>query len=113
MHRVKSFDVMSVAKISGLCYGVMGLIFIPFFLLISAVGSVASRQAGGPGAAFGAMFGFGVAVMMPVIYAIMGFIMGALGAFIYNLISKWIGGIEVELEPMRTAAVSLVQQPIS
>jgi hypothetical protein len=113
MHRVKSFDVMSVAKMSGLCYGIMGLIFVPFFLLIGAIGSMAARQAGGPGQAFGAFFGVGMAVVMPVVYAIMGFIMGALGAFIYNLISKWIGGIAVELEPVRTAAVSLVQQPIS
>lgn len=113
MHRVKSFDVMSVAKISGLCYGIMGLVFVPFFLLIGMVAGQAGKQAGGMPPGFAAMFGVGMAVMMPVMYAVMGFLMGALGAFIYNLISKWIGGIEVELEPMRTAAVSLVQQPTS
>jgi hypothetical protein len=35
---------------------------------------------------------------MPVIYAVMGFVFGVLGAWVYNLIAKWIGGIEVEVE---------------
>ena len=110
MQRVKSFNVMSVAKISALCYGAMGLIFIPFFLLFGAIAGMAGKEAGGPGQAFGAVFGLGMAVMMPVIYAVMGFIMGALGAFVYNLISKWVGGIEVELEPMNAAPITFAQQ---
>jgi hypothetical protein len=32
------------------------------------------------------------------LYAIMGFLIGAIGAFVYNLVAKWIGGIEVEVE---------------
>ena len=112
MHRVKKFDVLSVAKISGMCYGAMGLLFVPFFLLIGMIGGQAAKQAGGVPAGFGAMFGAGMAVMMPILYAIMGFIMGAIGAFIYNLISGWIGGIEVELEPVTVAPAQLIQQPI-
>ena len=113
MHRVKKFDVLSVAKISGLCYGAMGLLFVPFFLLFGMVASQVGKQVGGQTgglpAGFGAMFGVGMAVMMPVIYAVMGFVMGAIGAFVYNLISGWIGGIEVELEPLTLAPVQLVQ----
>jgi hypothetical protein len=111
MHRVKSFDVMSVAKISGLCYGALGVCFIPLFLLIGVLGSVAGRQTGGPGQAFGAFFGVGMAIFMPIAYACMGFVMGALGAFIYNLISGWVGGIEVEL--VTVTPVQLIQQPTS
>ncbi len=112
MHRVKRFDVMSVAKISGLCYGAMGLLFVPFFLLFGMIASVAGKQNPDLPAGFGAIFGVGMAIMMPIIYAVMGFIMGAIGAFIYNLISGWIGGIEVELEPLTVAPASLIQQPI-
>jgi len=36
---------------------------------------------------------------MPVLYGVMGFIVGAVGALIYNLIAGWIGGIELRLEP--------------
>nr|MBA3273122.1 DUF3566 domain-containing protein [Chthoniobacterales bacterium] len=32
------------------------------------------------------------------IYGIMGFVLGALSAALYNVIAKWIGGIEVEVE---------------
>ena len=109
MHRVKKFDVLSVAKISGLCYGAMGLLFVPLFLLFGMIASEAGKQGGMP-AGFGAMFGVGMAVMMPIIYAVMGFIMGALGAFLYNVISGWIGGIEVELEPLAVAPGPLVQR---
>jgi hypothetical protein len=35
---------------------------------------------------------------MPIIYAIMGFIMGVIGAWLYNLIAKWVGGVQIELE---------------
>jgi len=43
--------------------------------------------------------------MAPIIYGAMGFIMGALGAFTYNIISNWVGGVEVELQPLAAPAV--------
>jgi hypothetical protein len=105
MQRIKSFGVLSVAKISGLCYAAMGLLLIPFFLLLGLIGALAPKQQGMP--ALGAAFGVVLAVCMPIIYGVMGFVMGALGAFIYNLISGWIGGIEIELQPVIAAAVSV------
>lgn len=35
---------------------------------------------------------------MPIIYAVFGFLFGIIGAAIYNLIARWLGGIEVEVE---------------
>ena len=109
MHRVKRFDVLSVAKISGLCYGAMGLLLIPVFLLFGMAASQAAKQSGAMPPGFGAMFGVGMAVMAPIFYGVMGFIVGAIGAFIYNLISGWVGGIEVELQPVTMPAVTLMQ----
>lgn len=78
----------------GLCYGIMGLLFLPVFLLFSLVGSqMPTHQRVGMMA-----FGVGFAIFMPVLYAVMGFVFGALGAVIYNVIAKWVGGIEVEVE---------------
>jgi len=37
-------------------------------------------------------------ILMPVIMAISGFLFFALFAAIYNLLAKWLGGIEVEVE---------------
>ena len=42
------------------------------------------------------MLGFGI--FMPVLYGVMGFIFGVLMAVVYNLVARWIGGIEVEVE---------------
>jgi hypothetical protein len=39
-----------------------------------------------------------MSILMPVIYGAMGFFLGVIGAAIYNLVERWIGGIEVEVE---------------
>lgn len=75
-------------------YGAMGLLIAPFILIMSAVS--ANLPAGQRG--MFAMMGVGFAVAAPFLYAAMGFIIGVLGAAIYNLVAKWIGGIEVEVE---------------
>ena len=41
---------------------------------------------------------FGMGILMPVIYGVMGFIGGVIGAAVYNLVARWIGGIELEVE---------------
>lgn len=94
MHIVKSVGVLSVAKIMGMIYGCMGLIFAPFFLLIGLMGS-ALGQHNSPVAG---IFGVGFAVLMPVLYGGLGFIAGLIGALLYNLFARWVGGFELELE---------------
>jgi len=86
----------------GVLYACLGLIFLPFFALAGLAGAFAQQahQAQGSAApaaiATGVMIGFGI--MMPIIYGVMGFVFGVIGAAIYNLIASWIGGIEVEVE---------------
>ncbi|MFI5087520.1 MAG: hypothetical protein ACHP7I_03935 [Terriglobales bacterium] len=95
-YRLRSVGVLSVAKVSGIFHGAMGLLFVPFFLLISMIGAVAGKQTGAP--AFPAVIGIGLALVMPVLYAGMGFLFGAFGAFVYNLVAGWIGGFEMEFQ---------------
>jgi len=109
MQRIKSVGVLSVAKISGVCYAAMALLFIPFFILFAVVSSVASKQTGNPG--IPPVVGVIFAICAPFIYGAMGFVMGALGAFVYNLASGWIGGIELNLEIVNPASVSVQPQP--
>jgi hypothetical protein len=92
--RIKRIAPLQLGKMLGILYGIMGLIFIPFFLMMSAFASQLPPQQRVGMMAFGA----GFAVLVPVMYAAMGFVGGALGAVIYNVIAKWIGGIEVEVE---------------
>ncbi|MGA8763710.1 MAG: hypothetical protein WB562_12665 [Candidatus Sulfotelmatobacter sp.] len=94
MHIIRSVGVMSVAKIMGLIYGCMGLIFAPLFLLIGLLGSLAGQQK----TPFAGMFGVVFALLMPFFYGAIGFVMGAIGALLYNLFSKLVGGFELEME---------------
>jgi hypothetical protein len=78
----------------GIIYGAMGLLFIPFFLAMSAVATHVPQQQRVGLLAFGA----GFAIFAPFIYGAMGFILGVITAWVYNLTAKWIGGVEVEVE---------------
>ena len=91
---IKRFAPLQLGKMLAILYGIMGLIFIPFFLIMSAVASQLPAQQRVGILALGA----GFAIFVPLIYAAMGFVFGALGALIYNLVAKWVGGIEVEVE---------------
>jgi hypothetical protein len=95
MQIVKSVGVLSVAKIMGLIYGCMGLMFVPLFLLFGLIGSLAEVQQKTP---FAGIFGVVFAFCMPIFYGLLGFLFGALGALLYNLFSRLVGGFEVELE---------------
>jgi hypothetical protein len=94
MHVVKSVGVLSFAKILGLIQACLGLVFAPFFLLMGLLGSLAGQHR----SPFAGMFGVIFALFMPVFYGVIGFITGALGAFLYNLFAGWVGGFEVEVE---------------
>jgi hypothetical protein len=93
MHTIKSVGVLSVAKIFGAIYGVMGLIFLPFFLLMSAL--IPNRNGQNP---FGMIGGLVFGLFAPIFYAVMGFVMGAISAFLYNLLAKWVGGVQVQVQ---------------
>jgi hypothetical protein len=94
MHIVKSVGVLSVAKIMGLMYACMGLIFAPMFLLIGVLASAAGQR-NNP---LAGIFSVGVALVLPVFYGVIGFVAGLIGAVLYNLFARWVGGFELEIE---------------
>jgi hypothetical protein len=102
MHTIKSVGVFSVAKIMGCVYACIALIFIPFFLFAALMGAMGAMAGAGnhsnPLAALGVIGIVLLALFIPIFYGLMGFIFGALGALIYNLMAKWVGGIQLELQ---------------
>jgi membrane associated rhomboid family serine protease len=98
--KVKRVAPLQLGQMMGILYGLMGLIFLPFFFLAGLAGAFAQHatndNSGATAAAAGVMFGFGL--FMPVMYAVFGFIFGVISAALYNLVARWIGGIEVEVE---------------
>lgn len=75
-----------MGKILGVLYGFFSLIFIPFIILGFAVTEPETRSEIVP------------VLVMLLLYPIMGFIGGIIGAAIYNLAAKITGGIELEVE---------------
>lgn len=90
---LKSVDIVSVAKIGALFGIVMGLVWGIFYGLLAAsmMGRVAPLW-------FGAISGVAVLIIMPVLGAVLGFIMGGVHAFLYNVFSGWVGGISLEFQ---------------
>jgi hypothetical protein len=102
MHTIKSVGVLSVAKIMGAIHAVLGLLVLPFALLVGMLASMAPHQNGqNP---FGPFMGIAFAVMAPIFYGIAGFIFGAIGVFLYNIMANRLGGIEVRTEFVGPAA---------
>jgi len=75
----------------GILYGIFSLILVPFFLIFALLSAKT-------GTAAPAFMGMGFAIVLPVIYAIFGFIGGVIGAALYNLIAGWTGGLEFEVK---------------
>jgi hypothetical protein len=101
--------VLSFAKIMGLVHGCLGLIFVPFFLLMGLLGTFAGRQ----NSPLAGIFSIGFALFMPILYGVFGFIAGAIGALLYNLFAHLVGGIELELDvrPALTAPYPIIPPP--
>ena len=101
--RIRKLGVLSVAKIQSLVMLVVSLLIsIPYGLIIivyslfgaSMVGGNASYAVGGGGVVVGIL----VMIGLPIFYAIIGFIFGAISALVYNLFSGIVGGVEIEVE---------------
>jgi len=98
---IKRINVIRAATIQACFMALFGLIAGVCVLLFgtlfgSLVGAAANN--GGAGAGLGMIGGIGAVIFLPILYGVMGFIAGALGAAIYNLVAGWVGGLEIEVE---------------
>jgi hypothetical protein len=92
---IRRVGPLSVAKVSGVLYGLFGLIFGALISLFSVVGTAfAPRDAGFAGM----LFGVAAVVVLPIFYGLLGFIMTLIAAALYNLIAGWVGGIEIDVQ---------------
>jgi hypothetical protein len=100
LRTIASVGVLSAAKMSGAMCFVIGLIWALlygfFTLIIFLIGSSVTGDARILGV--GVLYTICFLVALPFIYGVSGFLGGAVGALIYNLLATMIGGVEVELE---------------
>jgi hypothetical protein len=114
---VRRIGVLSAAKMYGIVGFVLGLVIgIPYGLIAMVVGvSIFSTGRGSDAAAGGAgtiVIGLLIMILFPIMYGILCFIMGLIGALIYNGAAKLVGGVQIELENAEpTYPVPPPQQP--
>lgn len=98
---IRRFGIFSAAKIYAVVMAGMGLLIgVPLGIIMMIFG--AAMMAGGSNSAAGGGVGIGIGIFymigLPIIYGILGFIFGAIGALIYNMAAGIIGGLEMELD---------------
>lgn len=92
--RLKRIAPLSLGKVAAVLYGIGGLLVAAVVLVASAAGlSLGGRDVLPMGVA-----GLLGAMLLPVFYALLGFVFGLIAAVIYNLVARWTGGIEFEVE---------------
>lgn len=83
--RIVRVSPIQAGKVLAVLYGIIS---VPFALIIAVM---APRY-------YGANPSLLFALAIPIIFLVAGFIFTAIGAWLYNLVAKWTGGIEFESE---------------
>jgi hypothetical protein len=96
LKKLKRVGVLSMAKFQAVMMAVVGLLLggVIYLTQVLLMGGFSAET---PEAQILSAFGPVMILMFPLAYGLMGFVIGVVGAALYNLIAKWIGGIEVEL----------------
>lgn len=90
---MKKIKVMSLAKLQAAILAVVGLIAGILYSFGGAIYDLISTGSVNSGTALA----FLALIAMPVLFAIFGFIVGIIEAYLYNLILRKIDGIEIDL----------------
>ena len=107
MVRLRSVGVLSCAKIYGIVHMALGILFGVFFILFGVVGLAAAPSQQKIG-----MIGILIiAALSPFIYGALGFVIGAVGALLYNWIASAIGGVEMELDAVHVPPINPTASP--
>jgi len=97
---IRRVRIPSLVKVLGLIYACIGLVAGSLISLASVFAAASGWSLGHDlGATWGPiLLGAGAIVAAPILYGIMGTIVGLLVGFVYNLIARTVGGLEIDLE---------------
>ena len=107
---IRRFGVFSVAKMQSLLMGVIGLIvgviYGLIFIFVGAAFSALGVSGDAPnlGGVPSIVVGIVLMIAIPIIYAILGFIIGTIWALVYNGAAGIVGGIKFDLESVAAYA---------
>ena len=85
---------LSVAKIAGLIYAVIGLIAGALLSLVAMAGFAAGL--GRENVMLGPIFGVGAVILVPIFYGCVAFVITLIQAALFNVAVRIVGGIEIE-----------------
>jgi hypothetical protein len=101
MALLKRIGVGSFAKIYSLLLMVVGLLEGILYAVNYSVNPLAATTYSN----MGLNLGYSAIIVLPLVYAAMGFLIGLLLAWLYNSFAGMVGGIEVDLEVKQPAPV--------
>ena len=91
---IKRVAVLKLAIFQAALMAAFGLIIALCFMLFGA----ALSGLGGKAAGMAGVMGIAALIFLPIMYGVIGFIAGAIGGAMYNLVAGVVGGIEIEVE---------------
>ncbi len=92
--RLLSISVLQAGFVLGALYALVSLIFAAIFLVFGLFGMVLGAASSDAVAVLGGSVGVIIfALLLPIVYGVMGLISGIVGAAAYNLIVKFTGGL--------------------
>jgi hypothetical protein len=101
---IKRVNPLSISKLQAVLFGLVGLILGILYsfggLLIDILVSLDLLSASAmetPGLSWGTVLAFGALIAMPLILATIGFVLGFIEALLFNIFSKYFGGINLDL----------------
>ena len=95
---IRKIDPLSVGKIAGLLYAVIGLLIGALVSVIAMAGARLGGEAGDSVPLVGMLFGAGAIIFLPICYGIVGFIGSVVAAAIYNIAAGVVGGIRIDVD---------------
>jgi len=95
---IKRIGVLSFSKMYALTMGIFGFIFGILIALLSLAESISEDPL--------LSMGIVAIVVLPLLYGLIGFVGGAFSAWLYNILAKWIGGVEIEFDAKELKAKS-------
>jgi hypothetical protein len=98
MRIIRKIDPLSVMKIAAICYGAIGLIEGAVFSVVFSLVPLTGHDGRQIPRFFGVLFGGFSIIFFPILFAVMGAVGGGLMAAVYNVVARYVGGIQVEVE---------------
>lgn len=104
MFRIRRFAVLRTATTLAVIYAIIALIFAIPFAVILSVGQVTITDATGRTTSM--TVSPLLVLILPLLYAILGWIFTAIACLVYNLAARFTGGIGVEVRSSAPAVVA-------